>query len=113
MAPATSAQLPPAESQRRHWYEYVIGVVPLQPPADAVNPDPTTAVPLIDGADVLAGADPVGGVGAGSPGSPPPASVGRGATTFVSKDALDPVPNLLVAVTLTLNRYVTSAAVSA
>jgi hypothetical protein len=104
-APVMSAQLAPAESQRRHWYEYAIGVEPLQLPGAAVSPDPTSVVPLIDGADVFAGADPLGGVG--SP--PPPPSAGRGATTSVSNDALEPLPNLFVAVTTTRSRYVTSA----
>ena len=106
-----SAQLAPVESQRRHWYEYVIGVVPLQLPGAAVSPDPTTIVPLIDGADVFAGADPPGGVGSSPP--PPPPSAGLGPTTAVSTEALDPLPNLLVAVTTTRRRYVTSAAESA
>ncbi len=99
VAPATSAQMAPVESQRRHWNEYVIGVVPLQPPDDAVNPAPTTAVPLIDGAEVFAGADPVGGGGRGVG-----AVVGRGATTAVSAEVFEADPNLLVAVTTTPSR---------
>jgi hypothetical protein len=31
------AQLLPTESQRCHWYEYVIGVEPLQAPSEPVN----------------------------------------------------------------------------
>lgn len=110
VAPPMSMQLPPAESQRRHWYEYANGAVPLQVPDDPANPKPTMALPLIDGAEVFAGGDPVGGVVV----PPLPAmSVGRGAMTLVSAEALEAVPNLLVAVTRTLSRYVTSTAASA
>jgi hypothetical protein len=37
VAPTTDAQDAPLESQRCHWYPYVMGVVPLHEPADAVS----------------------------------------------------------------------------
>jgi hypothetical protein len=114
VAPAMSPQLLPAESQRRHWYEYAIGVVPLQLPAVAVNEEATTALPPIDGAEVFVGGVPGVGVGAGvGVGVGAPRSVGRGPTTAASAEALEADPNLLVAVTTTLSRYVTSEVVSA
>src|SRR5438552_11165849 len=41
VAPLMSAQLPPFESQRRHWYVNVIGVAPLQAPFEDVSVEPT------------------------------------------------------------------------
>src|SRR5438034_10378841 len=37
VAPPMSAQLAPPESQRRHWYEYALGAVPVQVPWEAVS----------------------------------------------------------------------------
>src|SRR5581483_5116736 len=55
LAPEMSEQLPPFSSQRRHWYEYVIGAVPLHSPGSAVSVEPTCGVPEIVGGEVLAG----------------------------------------------------------
>src|SRR5262249_26222818 len=55
LAPMMSAQLPPLESQRRHWYENVIGCVPDQVPGFAVSVSPCLATPAIVGGDVLRG----------------------------------------------------------
>ena len=44
-------QLPPFWPQRRHWYEYVIGVVPFHEPELAVRTEPTLVLPLIAGGD--------------------------------------------------------------
>ena len=67
MAPATAVHEAPLESQCCHWKAYVIGVVPLHEPADAVSVCPDCAVPLTTGAAVLAGGVPLGGGGV-----PPP-----------------------------------------
>src|SRR5437868_6290831 len=50
-----SPQLAPAESQRRHWYVYVIGCVPVQVPFAAVSACPDCAVPEIVGRAVFPG----------------------------------------------------------
>jgi len=49
---------PPA-SQRRHWYVYVIGSVPVQRPRPALSVLPSLDVPDSEGAEVFAGAVPV------------------------------------------------------
>jgi hypothetical protein len=51
-----SEQLPPLESQRRHWYLNVIGAVPPQFPLFAVRVLPSEAVPLMVGGEVFEGA---------------------------------------------------------
>ena len=50
-----STQLAPFAAQRRHWYAYVIGVVPFHVPDDAVSVEPSVVVPEIVGTDLVAG----------------------------------------------------------
>lgn len=50
------AQFAPPASQRSQVYVWVMGAVPLQPPADAVRRKPTRVVPETVGAVVLRGA---------------------------------------------------------
>src|SRR5689334_12067645 len=49
------AQLPPLLSHRLHWYEYVIGVVPVHVPLVVVSVDPSVVVPEIVGGAVFLG----------------------------------------------------------
>src|SRR3954462_2061370 len=49
-------QLPPFWPQRRHWYAYVIGVVPFHEPELAVSTEPTVGVPVTVGGDWFVGA---------------------------------------------------------
>ena len=49
-----STQLDPV--QRRHWYAYVTGAVPIHVPGAAVRVRPSTARPLIVGASAFVGA---------------------------------------------------------
>jgi hypothetical protein len=56
LAPLMFEQLEPPAPQRRHWYEYVIGVVPFQEPELAVSVEPTVAEPEIVGGVWLDGA---------------------------------------------------------
>jgi hypothetical protein len=51
------SQLVPFVLQRRHWYVYVIGVVPLHEPDVAVSVLPSCVEPLIVGTDWFDGAD--------------------------------------------------------
>src|SRR5438093_8451994 len=53
VAETMSAQVAPAESQRRHWYA-MTGPVPDQPPAPAVRTFPTAAVPVTVGSATFA-----------------------------------------------------------
>src|SRR5690349_15478454 len=78
-----SAQFAPPVSQRRHWYAYEIGAVPVHTPGSADNVCPACAVPLIAGNDVLLGA------------------TGAGATTSVGSELALLEPALFVAVTTT------------
>src|SRR5918994_5266436 len=55
VAPLMSEQLPPVRSQRRHWYENVIGCCPVQAPVFAVRVWPTCGVPLMVGGAVSRG----------------------------------------------------------
>ena len=50
-----SAQFAPPGSQRRHWYAYEIGSVPVHVPRVAVSVSPSRAVPEICGAVALTG----------------------------------------------------------
>ena len=50
-APLMLEQLPPFWPQRRHWYAYVIGVVPFHEPELAVSTEPTVVAPLTVGGD--------------------------------------------------------------
>ena len=50
-----STQLLPKKSQRCHWYSMVSGPVPVQVPGSAVSTSPTSSVPEMVGATVLAG----------------------------------------------------------
>jgi hypothetical protein len=54
VAPAMFAQAAPLALQRCHWYWKAVGLL-LQAPFCAVNDSPTRAVPMIVGADELAG----------------------------------------------------------
>src|SRR5947208_17110999 len=85
-----SVQLP--LRQRRHWYVYVIGVVPDQLPFDGVSVCLTCAVPVIVGSDVFAGAVP-----------------DACATVCVGALVAEPDPSVFVAVTVTCNVEPTSA----
>jgi hypothetical protein len=53
-----SRQLAAAESQRRHWYLRLIGVLPVQVPAFTVSVSPSVAVPEIVGGLEFVGAVP-------------------------------------------------------
>src|SRR6266487_381134 len=92
VAPTMSAQFPPLESQRRHWYEYVSGCVPVQVPVVVVRVCPSCVVPLTAGADVFAG--------------------GAAATTPVAADVAADEPAEFVAVTRTTTVEPTSADVN-
>src|SRR5438093_13315552 len=50
-----SAQLPPTESQRRHWYVYVCGCPPFHVPWPAVRVWPCCGAPEIVGGLVFVG----------------------------------------------------------
>ena len=81
VAPAMFAQLAPAELQRRHWYVYVIGAVPVHVPFAAVSVCSSCAVPEIVGSTVLTG--------------------GAAATTAVWADVAEELPAAFVPVTTT------------
>jgi hypothetical protein len=51
-----SAQLPPVESQRFHWYAYAVGL-PDHEPGVPFSAFPTCGVPEIDGSAVFEGGD--------------------------------------------------------
>jgi hypothetical protein len=55
VAPLISAQLAPLWSQRRHWYAYERGAVPVHVPTEPLSTCPSCAVPLIVGGAELAG----------------------------------------------------------
>src|SRR4051812_50074307 len=74
----------PAPAHRCHWYAKRISAVPVQSPRSAVSGSPTCAVPVIDGAAVLAG--------------------GRAAMGSVASDVASAVPASLLAVTVTRRR---------
>jgi hypothetical protein len=44
-------------SQRRHWYAYEIGAVPVHDPADVDSVEPACATPDTTGNDVFAGGE--------------------------------------------------------
>src|SRR4051794_33770057 len=54
-----SAQFPPSAPQRRHWYAYVSGAVPLHVPRVPVSVSPSRALPVTCG-----GVSSTGGAGA-------------------------------------------------
>src|SRR3954452_7794490 len=81
----------PAPAHRCHWYAKRISAVPVQSPRSAVSGSPACAVPVIDGAAVLAG--------------------GRAAIGSVGSDVASAVPASLLAVTVTRRRWPTSAGV--
>src|SRR4051812_50220025 len=74
-----SAQLPPAPSQRCHWWVKAIAGVPVQAPSCAVRTDASVVVPETDGGVVSAG--------------------GSAATTALWGDALGAGPAMFVAPT--------------
>jgi hypothetical protein len=94
VAPATSEQPEPVESQRCHWYAYAIGAEPVHVPGDAVSVCPSCAVPVIDGAVEFAG------------------GAGGGVTTAVAAEAAVAAPPLFEAVTDRTIVYPTSNDVS-
>jgi hypothetical protein len=55
VAPRMFVQLLPPASQRRHWYAYEIGCVPVHAPGSAVSVFPSCAMPVIVGGDVFDG----------------------------------------------------------
>jgi hypothetical protein len=55
VAPPMFTHEAPDPSQRRHWYAYAIGCVPVHVPATAVSVWPTSGVPLIVGGAVFVG----------------------------------------------------------
>src|SRR4051812_47625731 len=87
-----SAQLPPLESQRRHWIAKLTVGVPVHVPRSSVSVSPSRAVPPMVGATVLAGA--------------------TGSTRPAAPDVAAVDPAALVAVTITRVVVPTSAGVS-
>ena len=59
VAPGIATQLPPEGSQRSHWLDSVIGMVPPQRPAPAETANPTAGVPATAGATLGAGRRPM------------------------------------------------------
>ena len=55
VAPAIDVQPVPAESQRLHWYEKSIGVLPLHEPLEEVSVCPARVVPETVGAELFEG----------------------------------------------------------
>jgi hypothetical protein len=88
-----SVQGAPLASQRRHWYENVIGCVPLQVPFEALSVCPSCAVPVIVGGAVFDG------------------GCGGGATAPVTDETAVADPRAFVAVTATAIPSPTSASV--
>ena len=56
VAPTIEAQFCPAESQRSHWYENVIGCAPVHVPVVAIAARPCTGADETDGSTLLTGA---------------------------------------------------------
>ena len=54
-----STQLAPPALQRRHWYVYVIGSVPVQVPVSTLSVSPSCALPLTTGAATECGGSAV------------------------------------------------------
>jgi hypothetical protein len=92
MAPGIAAQFSPSLSQRCQTSVYVIGVLPVHEPLEAVSVCPASGVPVMVGVEVFVGA------------TPPTAAL-----TALSAEA-DPSP--LAAVTVTITVFPTSAPLS-
>jgi hypothetical protein len=83
VAPATDVQPAPAASQRFHWYEKSIGVLPLHEPLEEVSVCPARVVPETVGAELFEG-----GVAAARPVAPSAAPDATTPTNVATRTAI-------------------------